>query len=82
MTVQASFDAGATWHDAQITGPARDTWDTGGYLPSAGPNQQFDIVLTIPALHHTDGSVTLRVQAEDANGGTIDQTIHHAYHLK
>jgi hypothetical protein len=82
MTVQASFDGGATWHDAEVIGQPRDTWETGGYLPSAGPNQRFHIVVDIPPLHHTDGSVTLRVRAQDANGGTVDQTIRHAYRLK
>jgi hypothetical protein len=82
MTVQASFDSGATWHDAEVTGRPRDTWDTGGYLPAAGPYQQFHIVVEIPPLHQTDGSVTLQVRAEDANGGTVHQTIRDAYHLK
>lgn len=82
LNVQASFDDGETWRHARVIGRAKDSWDAGGLLPSAASYQQFQVVLVIPPLHRTTGFVTLRVQAEDANGGTIDQTIHRAYLLK
>jgi subtilisin family serine protease len=82
LRVQASFDEGDTWRDARVIGKAKDSWDTGGFLPSAAPYQQFQVVLAIPPLHRTNGFVTLRVQAGDASGGTVDQIIHRAYILK
>jgi hypothetical protein len=82
LTVQVSFDDGDAWHEADVVGRPRDTFDTGGLLPSAAPYQQFRVLLKIPPLHRTNGFVTLRVQAEDADGGTVDQFIHRAYILK
>ncbi|MPZ26148.1 MAG: S8 family serine peptidase [Micromonosporaceae bacterium] len=82
LRVQASFDDGDTWQDARVVGKPKDTWETGGFLPSAEPYQEFRVVLKIPPLQRTNGSVTLRVQATDANSGTVDQTIHRAYLLK
>jgi hypothetical protein len=82
LRVQASFDDGGTWRDARVVGEPKDTWDTGGFLPSAEPYQQFQVVLVTPPLDHSSGFVSLRVHAADANGGTVDQTIHRAYFLK
>jgi hypothetical protein len=65
-----------------VVGEPKDTWDTGGFLPSAEPYQQFQVVLVTPPLDHSSGFVSLRVHAADANGGTVDQTIHRAYFLK
>jgi hypothetical protein len=82
LTVQASFDDGATWTDARVIGKPTDTFDTGGFLPSAAPYQQFRVMLHQPKLADTTGFVSLRVRAADANGGTVEQTIHRAYILK
>lgn len=82
LSVRASFDDGSTWVDARVIGQPKDTWDTGGLLPSTQPYKDFKVVLMTPPLHRTTGYVTLRVQAEDANGGTVEQTIHRAYILK
>jgi hypothetical protein len=82
LAVQASFDDGDTWRDVNVIGRPKETLDTGGFLPSAAPYQQFQVVLQLPPLHDTNGFVTLRVQARDATGGTIDQMIHRAYILR
>jgi hypothetical protein len=82
LSVEASFDDGATWVDARVVAGPRDTLDTGGFLPAAAPRQAFDVVLAIPPLAHTSGAVSLRVSAVDANGGTVEQTIQRAYLLK
>jgi hypothetical protein len=82
LTVQASFDDGETWTEARVVGKPKDSFDTGGFLPSSAPYQEFLAVLDIPRLADTNGFVTLRVQAADANGGTVDQTIQRAYILK
>jgi hypothetical protein len=82
LAVQASFDDGQTWTDARIVDGPRDSFDAGGFLPAAAPRQQFRVELRIPPLADTNGFVSLRVQASDANGGTVDQTIQRAYTLK
>lgn len=82
MTVQVSVDGGRTWYDSRVVGMPKDNWDTGGFLHSATPYQEFRVVLMLPPLHRTDGFVTLRVQATDANGGSVEQTIDRAYILK
>lgn len=82
LSVEASFDDGETWTDARVVGKPKDSYDTGGILPSAEPYQQFRVVLKVPRLHRTNGYVSLRVQAEDSNGGTVEQTTHRAYILK
>jgi subtilisin family serine protease len=84
LRVHASFDDGATWQDAKVIGKPGgwDTVDTGGFLPSSAPYREFRVSLMHPKLSDTSGFVTLRVRAEDANGGTVDQTIHRAYILK
>jgi hypothetical protein len=82
MIVHASFDDGDTWSKAEVVGQIIDTFDTGGLLPSVAPYQQFRVILHYPELADTTGFVTLRVRAVDANGGTVDQTIHRAYMLK
>jgi hypothetical protein len=82
MTVAASFNDGETWQNALVVGQPIETFDTGGLLPSAGPYQQFRVLLHYPELADTTGFVSLRVRAEDANGGTVEQMIHRAYMLK
>lgn len=82
MAVEASFDDGGTWQDARVVGKPKNTWDTGGLLHSSAPYQEFRVVLRIPPLQRTSGFVTLRVRATDANGGTIEQTVHRAYILR
>lgn len=80
LTVQASFDDGATWEDvpalADIPSPQRQA-----ALSEEEGVFQFQIN-KYPGKGRTSGYVSLRVQATDANGGTIDQTIQRAYLLK
>jgi hypothetical protein len=82
LTVEASFDDGATWVDARVVSGPTDTVETGGLLPATAARQAFRVVLAIPPLQQTNGFVSLRVQAVDANGGTVEQTIARAYILK
>lgn len=73
MSVQASFDDGATWQ-ALRTSACR-----GG---SGDRLKCYQVTAKHPRLVATNGFVALRVQATDANGGTVDQTIIRAYILK
>jgi hypothetical protein len=66
-TVSVSFDGGTTWSE-----PAAAT-DQG--------NGRFTTPVTHPPLAETDGFVALRVQARDAAGNAVDQTITRAYGL-
>ncbi|MGH3680204.1 MAG: S8 family serine peptidase, partial [Natronosporangium sp.] len=43
LRVQASFDDGDTWHHARVLGNPRESFDTGGLLPSAEPYQQYRV---------------------------------------
>ncbi|MGC4749106.1 S8 family serine peptidase [Micromonospora sp. DT201] len=72
LTVDYSTDGGHTWLKGTVAGNPKDR---------AG-NQQFSVRVKLPRLSSTDGSVWLRVKAEDANGGTVTQTIQRAYLLK
>jgi hypothetical protein len=60
LTVEASFDDGATWRDVALERRA-DRW--------------------VAALEHPagDGYVSLRAEAEDVDGNTVDQTTIRAY---
>jgi hypothetical protein len=66
-TVSVSYDDGATWTDAQ---PAT----------SRGGNR-FGVTITHPDLAATNGFVSLRVQAHDDAGNSVEQTTVHAYAL-
>ncbi|MGW3811472.1 S8 family serine peptidase [Micromonospora sp. NPDC005113] len=72
LTVEYSTDGGQTWRDGRVVGKpeTRDSY------------QRFEVILKHPPLQRTNGSVWLRVTAEDANGGTVEQTIQRAYLLK
>lgn len=65
--VSVSFDSGVTWSE-----PVAAT-DRG--------SGRFTTTVTHPALAATDGFVALRVQARDAAGNTVDQSITRAYGL-
>lgn len=72
ITVQVTFDDGQTWAPVKAR-------------PQRGPDAEegmFQVRIDHPALADTSGFVGLRIQATDANGGTIDQTIHCAYMLE
>lgn len=73
FSVQASFDDGETWEYLQVrASPGR----------SADQEGMFRVEITHPELADTNGFVSLRVHAVDANGGTIDQYLERAYILK
>ncbi len=72
LSVEYSTDGGQTWRDGTVLGKPKNR---GGY-------QRFTVGVWHPRLSRTDGSVWLRVKAEDANGGTVTQTIQRAYLLK
>ncbi|HEY0699368.1 MAG TPA: PA domain-containing protein, partial [Micromonospora sp.] len=63
----ASYDDGATWRPVTVT--------TAGAAGATG-------VLKSPALDDTNGFVALRVQATDADGNTVEQTVTRAYQLR
>ncbi|MFK4264791.1 S8 family serine peptidase [Streptomyces milbemycinicus] len=67
-TVKAwvSYDDGGTWKEARLTG------SRAGYKAT----------VKHPALGASNGFVALRVQATDADGNRIDQTVTRAYGLK
>ncbi len=72
LSVEASFDSGQTWQDAKVN-PARGKNSAEG---------SFGVILKHPPLNRTDGCVALRVSAEDASGGTVEQTMECAYLLE
>jgi subtilisin family serine protease len=72
LGVAYSTDGGSTWRSAQVLGKPKNR---DGY-------QRYSVVIEHPRLSRSDGSVWLRVNAEDANGGTVSQTIQRAYLLK
>ena len=66
VTVWASYNDGGTWKKATV-------------IPHGS---RYDAVLRHPQLDQTTGYVTLRVQARDAAGNIVDQTIDRAYELR
>lgn len=71
MSVEYSTDDGATWQEARVVGQPVDD----------GTVQTFRVIVKHPRLEHTDGYVSLRVTAEDADGNTVEQTAHRVYQL-
>lgn len=72
LSVRFSTDGGETRENGKIVG--KPTTRDG--------NQRFTALVKLPDLRHTDGAVWLQVQAKDANGGTVKQTVERAYLLK
>lgn len=72
ITVQASFDDGRTWETFKARPQRGQDVDEG----------MFQVRIDHPDLADTNGFVGLRIQATDANGGTVDQYIERAYILK
>ncbi|MEV6107735.1 S8 family serine peptidase [Streptomyces sp. NPDC051940] len=66
LAVELSYDNGATWQNAKVGGG-----QAGSYKVSAEH----------PELARTDGYVSLRVRATDADGNSTLQVIDHAYRL-
>lgn len=66
FAAHVSYDDGQTWHDVPAT-------DTGAGV--------YHLQYTQPALDHTTGYASLRIQASDNAGSAIDQTITRAYPL-
>ncbi|MEU4780006.1 S8 family serine peptidase [Micromonospora sp. NPDC023633] len=62
-----SYDDGASWQFAEV-----DRKRTG----------QFEAAIRHPKLAATNGFVSLRVQATDADGNTVEQTVTRAYQLR
>ncbi|MGW1057073.1 S8 family serine peptidase [Micromonospora rubida] len=62
-----SYDDGVTWKSADV-----DRKRTG----------QFESTVRHPKLAATNGFVSLRVQATDADGNTVEQTVTRAYQLR
>ncbi|GAB3157427.1 S8 family serine peptidase [Micromonospora sonneratiae] len=61
-----SYDDGATWQLADV---------------EAKRNGQFGATIRHPKLAETNGFVSLRVQATDADGNSVEQTVTRAYQL-
>ncbi|MEV6104032.1 S8 family serine peptidase [Streptomyces sp. NPDC051940] len=66
-TVQVSYDNGATWQDAVVTG---------------GSKGRYEATVRHPKLSATDGFVSIRTTVEDADGNRTVQVVNHAYGLK
>lgn len=64
LTVQVSFNGGSSWLKAALTP-----------LGSG----QYTVSFTVPATAKTDGFGAIRLSATDAYGGTLTQTIQHAF---
>ncbi|WP_377267523.1 hypothetical protein [Peterkaempfera sp. SMS 1(5)a] len=67
ITVQVSYDDNAAWQDAALTG---------------GPRSEYQATVHHPAAADTDGFVSLKMNAVDADGNSTVQTLNHAYALK
>ncbi|MER7333849.1 MULTISPECIES: S8 family serine peptidase [unclassified Micromonospora] len=63
----ASYDDGVTWRQVTVT---------------AGGDATVKGAIKSPALDDTNGFVSLRVQATDADGNTVEQTVTRAYKLR
>jgi hypothetical protein len=64
LTVQVSFNGGTGWQKATVT---------------ALGSGQYSVSFTVPAAASTDGFGALKLSAADAYGGTLSQTIQHAF---
>jgi hypothetical protein len=64
LTVQVSFNGGSSWRPAAIT-------------PIG--SGRFTVSFTVPATANTDGFGAIKLSATDAYGGTLTQTIQHAF---
>ena len=64
VSVQVSFNGGTGWQQATVT--------------SQGSGR-YAVSFTVPAAAKTDGFGALRLRAADAYGGTLSQTIQHAF---
>jgi hypothetical protein len=66
LKLWTSTDDGATWQPADVTGDGNGT---------------YTVTYQVPALARTSGTISIRAQAGDATGDTVDQTIYNAYRL-
>jgi hypothetical protein len=64
LTAAVSFNGGTSWRKTAVT---------------AEGNGQYALSFTVPAAAKTDGFGALRLSAKDAYGGTLSQTIQHAF---
>jgi hypothetical protein len=64
LTASVSYNGGTSWRKASVT---------------AEGNGQYAVSFTVPAAAATDGFGALRLSATDAYGGTLSQTIQHAF---
>jgi hypothetical protein len=64
LTVSVSFNGGTSWQNAAAT---------------ALGNGRYSVSFTVPATSVTDGFGAIKVNAVDAYGGTLAQTIQHAF---
>lgn len=67
VRVWFSTDGGDRWHRARTLGPVRDG--------------ELRALVVAPPLRRTDGTVSLRVEAWDADGNRVTQTVRDAYGL-
>jgi hypothetical protein len=65
--LQVSYDDGATWTDVPVQAIA---------------DQRFAATYTQPEASATSGYVSLRVEATDGDGNSVDQTLIRAYRLR
>jgi hypothetical protein len=62
--VSVSFNGGTSWQKATVT---------------AKGNGEYAVAFAVPAVAKTDGFGAIRLSATDADGGTLSQTIQHAF---
>ncbi|WP_327088341.1 S8 family serine peptidase [Nonomuraea sp. NBC_01738] len=58
------------------------TFDDGAHWTPVRVSRSGQALITSPPLAQTAGTVGLRAQARDAEGNTVEQTVHRAYGLK
>ncbi|GAA3615382.1 S8 family serine peptidase [Nonomuraea rosea] len=69
--------------DAKVTGMKLSvTFDDGAHWTPVRVSASGHATITPPTLSLTTGAVGLRAQATDAEGNTVEQTVHRAYGLK
>ena len=66
LKLWTSTGGGASWQPAAVTSRGNGT---------------YTVTYQVPALTRTSGTVSIRAQAADAAGDTVDQTIYNAYYL-
>lgn len=71
LRVWTSTDGGDTWNPAKVISGGRD----------GGGERTYRVTATYPTLSETEGAVSLKAEAWDADGNRIEQVIKDAFKL-